>query len=201
MSLDSLKETVGGIDLYLLDEILKDRYAAASTILDVGCGGGRNLKWFYDNDCTVYGIDNNEAVIENVKERYKKQASHFSVQQIDTLNFENEFFDYLICCAILHFAKNEAHLVTIFSELTRVLKPSGTIFIRMATIEGMEKYMVPLGDGVYHMPDGTDRFLLTRDLLSRVQQKFGMRLVDPIKYVNLDNKRSMATFVLEKLVT
>jgi len=201
MSLESLKQTIGGIDIYLLDEILKERYATASNVLDVGCGGGRNLKWFYDNDCNVYGIDSNEDVIENVKEKYKNQASHFSVQRIDAFNFQNEFFDYLICCAILHFAENEAHLITIFSELTRVLKPGGTIFIRMATIEGMEKYMVPMGDGVYHMPDGTDRFLLSQEILERLMQKFNLQFLDPIKYVNLDNKRSMATFVLKKLGT
>jgi len=45
MNIKTLKENIEGIDIYILDQILKDRYQVGSKILDAGCGGGRNLKW------------------------------------------------------------------------------------------------------------------------------------------------------------
>ena len=198
MNLEVLKQEVGNIDIYLLDQILKERYQTNSSILDAGCGNGRNLKWFYNNDYTIYGIDTNTDVIDNVKIKYSKQATHFSVQNVDALNFDNNKFDHIICNALLHFAQNEIHFTKMFSELVRVLKPNGTIFIRMATLEGMEKYATHISEGRFHLPDGTDRFLLTSELLNKTLKAFNLKLLEPIKYINVDNTRSMATFILEK---
>ena len=47
MFIEKLQNDIGGIDLYLLDQILKKRYQRTERILDAGCGAGRNLKWFY----------------------------------------------------------------------------------------------------------------------------------------------------------
>ncbi|MFK5878730.1 MAG: class I SAM-dependent methyltransferase [Flavobacteriaceae bacterium] len=199
MNLENLKNTIGNIDIYLLDQILKERYQKNSVILDVGCGGGRNLKWFYNNGYTIYGIDANSDVIEDVKKKYKKQATHFSVQNVDALNFDNNKFDHIVCNALLHFAQDEIQFAKMISELVRVLKPKGTIFIRMATLEGMEKYVSHISDGRYHLPDGTDRFLLTQELLNNIQSKFNLKLVEPYKFVNVDNLRCMATLMFQKI--
>lgn len=198
MDLEQLKRAIGKIDIYLLDQILKGRYEEKTTILDVGCGNGRNLKWFYHNGYDIYGVDTNTKKIEEVKAKYTEQSALFSVQNIDALDFEGNKFDHLICCAILHFAKSEEHLKEIFSELVRVLKPNGTIFIRMATIESLEHRVKLISDGVYHLPDGTDRFLLTPKLLENLLITFNLELIDPMKYVNVNNKRCMATFILQK---
>ena len=37
-----------GMDIYLIDQILKGRYLPGELILDAGAGGGRNLNWFFD---------------------------------------------------------------------------------------------------------------------------------------------------------
>ena len=159
MNLEELKNSIGNIDIYLLDQILKERYQTNSSILDVGCGNGRNLKWFYNNGYTIYGIDADADVINTVREKYQSQSNHFSVQNVDSLNFDDNKFGHIVCNALLHFADNDVHFTKMFSELVRVLKPNGTIFIRMATLEGMEKYATHISEGRYHLPDGTDRFL------------------------------------------
>ncbi len=198
MIIEELKNTIGNIDIYLLDQILKERYQTNSIILDAGCGNGRNLKWFYNNRFTIYGIDANIDVINTVRKKYKEQATHFSVQNVDTLNFDTNKFDHIVCNALLHFAQNEIHFKKMFSELVRVLKSSGTIFIRMATLEGMEKYVSEISDGRFHLPDGTDRFLLTAELLNLILKTFRLKLIEPIKYINVENTRCMATFILKK---
>lgn len=198
MNLEELKNSIGNIDIYLLDQILKERYQTNSSILDVGCGNGRNLKWFYNNGYTIYGIDADADVINTVREKYQSQSNHFSVQNVDSLNFDDNKFGHIVCNALLHFADNDVHFTKMFSELVRVLKPNGTIFIRMATLEGMEKYATHISEGRYHLPDGTDRFLLTSGLLNKTLKQFNLNLLEPIKYINVDNMRSMATFILEK---
>jgi hypothetical protein len=37
---------LGNTDIYLLDQIMKGRYAPSDILLDAGAGGGRNLHWF-----------------------------------------------------------------------------------------------------------------------------------------------------------
>jgi len=198
MNLDNLKSSIGNIDIYLLDQILKGKYKSGDTILDAGCGKGRNLKWFYQNDFTIYGIDAVDKNINTVKEIYPKQQEHFSVQHLDQLNFDDNKFDHIICSAVLHFAKSESHFIKMVSELVRVLKPNGTIFIRMTTIDGIQDKVKLIDKGVYHLPDGTNRFLLTQELLHRIQSEFNIQLIEPYKFVNVSNLRCMTTLVFKK---
>lgn len=47
MNSNTLKEHIKDVDIYILEQFLKDRYQPGAKILDAGCGNGRNLKWFY----------------------------------------------------------------------------------------------------------------------------------------------------------
>jgi tellurite methyltransferase len=198
MDLYTLKNTIGGIDIYLLDQILKERYSNKDIILDAGCGSGRNLKWFYKNGFTIYGIDKNSTGIDIVKDKYKGQKEHFSVQNLDSLNFKDEKFDHVVCNAVLHFAQNYQHFKKMFSELVRVVRKDGTIFIRIATIKGIEEHVTLISDGIYKLTDNTNRFLLTDNLLNEIKNEFNLQLLEPFKYVYVANIRSMATLVLRK---
>jgi 2-polyprenyl-3-methyl-5-hydroxy-6-metoxy-1,4-benzoquinol methylase len=201
MDLDTLKNEINGIDIYLLDQILKGRYHNKDVILDAGCGNGRNLKWFYNNDFTIYGVDLNAKRLDKAKIQYSDQKEHFSIQNITTLNFEKEKFNHIICNAILHFAINKQDFMVMITELLRVLKPNGTIFIRMATIESLTDKVVQVSEGVYKLPDKTTRFLLTKDLLKHIQTKFNLVLLERFKFVNVDDLRCMATLILQKKVS
>ena len=112
--------------------------------------------------------------------------------------FKNNTFDHVICSAVLHFAQNTQHFLNMFSELIRVLKPGGSLFIRMTTIESVEQYVKPIADGVYFLADNTNRFLLTNNLLTSIVSTYNLKFLEPKKYVNVDNKRSMCTLVFEK---
>jgi len=198
MSIEKLRKDIGGIDIYILDQILKGRYAPDAIILDAGCGTGRNLKWFYDNSFSFYGVDANASSIESAKEKYPKLSDNFSVQNLDVLSFKNNKFDHIICSAVLHFAQNTSHFLNMFSELVRVLKPGGSLCIRMTSIESIAQFVKPISDGVYFLPDNTNRFLLTDSLLERMISTYNLSLSEPKKYVNVNNKRCMCTLILSK---
>ncbi len=198
MSLEKLKDQIGNIDIYLLDQIFKGRYLKDQIILDSGCGSGRNLKWFYNNGCTIFGIDRDYDKIKEVKEQYNNQNENFTVNSVENLPFENESFHHILCNAVLHFAKNEVHFYNMFSELTRVLKPKGSMFIRMASDIGIEDKAICLTDGVYTLPDKTERFLLTKPLLDKIIKKYYLSFLEPLKTVNVNDKRCMTTLVLQK---
>lgn len=198
MNIKELKSEIEGIDIYLLDQILKERYQQNDVILDAGCGSGRNLKWFYDNKFTLYGVDSLESRIEEVKEKYTEQHSNFSVQNLDQLQFENQFFDHVICSAVLHFAQNTQQFKRMVAELFRVLKPGGSLFIRMTSNFGIEDKVQSISDGVYYLPDTTNRFLLTSDLVAYLKETFSFTYLEPLKTVNVNNMRCMSTLVLKK---
>lgn len=198
MPLEKLKEQIDEIDIYLLDQILKGRYLKTQLILDAGCGNGRNLKWFYNNNYTIYGTDVNFEKIEVVKKLYPKQKINFSVHLVENLPFQTETFHHMICNAVLHFANNEAHFYSMFSEMIRVLKPKGSLFIRMASNIGIEDKVIQLAQEVYTLPDKTTRFLLTRSLLDKIVKKYYLSFSEPLKTVNINDVRCMTTLVLQK---
>lgn len=198
MSIEKLRKDIGGIDIYLLDQILKERYASDEVIFDAGCGSGRNLKWFYENKYSLYGVDANANSIESAKEKYPKLTENFSVQNLDVLSFDNNSFDHVICSAVLHFAQNTQHFYNMFSELVRVVKMNGTIFVRMTSIQGLENLVSHISNGVYTLPDKTNRFLLNEVLLLEVMDKYNLSLLEPKKAVLVSKERSMCTLVFKK---
>ncbi|MCK5815819.1 MAG: class I SAM-dependent methyltransferase [Flavobacteriaceae bacterium] len=198
MELDKLKKQIGKTDIYLLDQILKGRYSKEELILDAGCGFGRNLKWFYNNNFPVYAIDANSENVSVVKENYPNQKEHYTTNSVENIPFENQFFHHIVCIAVLHFAKNEAHLFEMISEMVRVLKANGTLFIRVASNIGLEKKVIHVADGVYTLPDGTNRFLLNRVLLEKIIDTFNLKLLEPVKTVNVEDIRCMTTLMLQK---
>jgi hypothetical protein len=85
-----------------------------------------------------------------------------------------------------------------WQEMVRILKPGGSLFIRMASDIGIENRVKPAGSGVYLLPDGSFRFLLTRDLLTSLLDIFPLGFLEPFKTTNVDDQRCMSTLVLQK---
>ena len=111
---NNLQETFGNIDIYLFDKLLKGRFDNCKTIVDVGCGYGRNLVYFLQHNYDVFGIDPNpEAIKEVIKLSLQlapgNMVDNFRVALAEHIPFQASFFDIAICSAVLHFAKDENH--------------------------------------------------------------------------------------------
>ncbi|MFM6924268.1 MAG: class I SAM-dependent methyltransferase [Ferruginibacter sp.] len=197
--LNTIQSLLGQTDIYLIDQIMKGRYKPGDSILDAGCGSGRNMCWFLQNGFHINGIDSNRVAIEELQEKFPELSSRFTVAAVEETSFADEQFNHVICSAVLHFAKHTAHFKLMLKELTRILKPGGTLFIRMTADIGIENRVQQLADGVYLIPDGSTRFLLTRTLLAECMQEFDLSFSEPVKTTNVADERCMSTLVLQKM--
>jgi len=205
-STTNLRELFGDIDVYLFDQLLKGRFPPGGAVLDAGCGYGRNLPYFLQNGYHVYGVDSSGEAITQVRMLAGMQSPHYPVERfttafVDKMPFERDFFDGVICNAILHFAQDEAHFEGMLLELWRVLKPGGIFFARLASTIGIEARVKPIGapgSRRFLLPDGSERFLVDEAMLKTYTARLGAEFLEPIKTVNVENQRCMTNWVLRK---
>lgn len=194
---------IGNMDIYLLDQFMKDRMAPGTKILDAGCGEARNSEFFVRNNYDISGIDLQEPAIQIAKEQIALWNPNFDLERYFIANlieipFPDNDFDFIICSAVLHFSKDRVHFKKMFTELVRVLSPGGILFIRMTTKHTLVHLSQHLYDDVYHIPDDSTRYLLDVDYLKELMTENKLSFVDPFKTVNVADVRTMAVVVLRK---
>ncbi len=196
-------EIFGDIDIYLFDQIQKGRFTADMKILDAGCGGGRNLIYFMRADYEVFAVDQNTEAIEQIKYFAKMiapnlSANNFQTSTVEKMPFTDNYFDWVISNAVLHFAENKLQFNQMMLEMWRVLKPNGMFFARLASSIGIEHLITPTENGRYLLPDQSERFLVDENLLIETTKNLGGTFIEPIKTTNVQNMRCMTTWILCK---
>lgn len=199
------RELFGEIDIYLFDQILKDRFDASMSILDAGCGGGRNLVYFLRSGFKVFAVDRNPEAVQFVRDSANFlipdfPVENFQVAEIEAMPFSGARFDAVISCAVLHFARSEEHFNRMLEEMWRVLKTDGLLFVRLASSIGIEDKIHPIEGRRYLLPDDSERFLVDEQLLIAATNRLGGIFIEPIKTTNVQNLRSMTTWVIRKQV-
>ena len=209
-----LRAAVGEIDIYLFDQILRGRFDRRRTVLDAGCGDGRNLVYLlrgaFTDGFTCYGVDRDPQAIAAVRALAAGLSpglsadlspthplEQFQVAAIDDLPFATATMDAVICSAVLHFADDLPHFERMVTELWRVLAPGGLFFARLASNIGIEAAVGAAGRRV-RLPDGSDRFIVDQEILLTLTARLGGRLIDPIKTTNVQQQRCMTTWCVSK---
>jgi tellurite methyltransferase len=227
MSEGNLQELFGNIDIYLFDQLLKGRVVAGMRVLDAGCGTGRNIVYLLRNGYEVFGVDESEPAIKEIRKLAsvlapQLPADNFRVEPVERMSFgrransrqrtvnstetsatgavENasEIFDLVISSAVLHFARDEDQWQAMVDEMWRVLRPGGIFFARLASTIGMEANVKLIGGRRYHLPDGSDRFLVDEAMLKSVTAALDGEFIEPIKTTVVENLRAMTTWVVRK---
>ncbi len=201
--LNKIQESFGNIDIYLFDQLLKGTFDHCVRILDVGCGGGRNIHYFLKNGSEVYGIDQDPNAVAAVRELAQQlvpgyDSARFSIAKAGELPFNDASFDLVICSAVLHFARTDAQFDSMLRSMWRVLKTGGFFFARLASDIGIETLVQPKGNGRFLLPDGTTRYLVSHDTLMRYTHELGGELFEPIKTTNVSGLRCMTTWCVRK---
>jgi tellurite methyltransferase len=200
---NSLLESFGNIDVYLFDQLLKGRFDKCRNIIDVGCGSGRNIHYFLKNNFRVFGIDSDVQAIEACRALAQRlaptiPAENFILAAADDIPFPDKAFDLAICSAVLHFADSRDHFEKMLNSIWRVLQPGGFFFARLASDIGVEQLVTPLNNGRFSLPDGSVRYLVTRNDLVHYTHELNGVLFEPIKTTNVSDLRAMTTWCMQK---
>lgn len=215
MSDENLQELFGSIDIYVFDQLLKGRFVPGMHVLDAGCGTGRNLVYFLRNGYQVFGVDQSAEAISQMRRLASALAPHlpaanFRVEPVEKMSFgskpqaansdqpNQQGFHVVLSSAVLHFARDEEHWQAMVNEMWRVLKPGGIFFARLASTIGMEQQVTLIEGRRYHLPDGSDRFLVDEAMLRSVTASLGGEFIEPIKTTIVENLRAMTTWILIK---
>ena len=184
MHFEDLKET----DIYLVDQLFKGRIIPGQSVLDVGCGSGRNLIALGKMGCELYGVDINPDAIAHCSMVLNSfQTDHFFVGDVCDSPFKNEFFDVVICNALFHFATDLEQFQAWSNQAWRKLKPGGIFFARLSTRIGL--------------PDANPpgfTFLATEQDLVDCEKRWNGDRLDPLKTTLVESARTMTTWVLQK---
>lgn len=201
--MSDLQADFGQIDIYVFDQLLRGRIAPGMRILDAGCGGGRNLVYFFKNGYEIFGVDADPGAIASVRAVARRLApalpeSNFRVEPIEEMTFPDAFADVVLASAVLHFARDDAHFDGMVGEMWRVLKPGGLLFCRLASDIGMETRVERIAGRRHWLPDGSERYLVDQALLLEKTRTLGGELVDPLKTTIVQDARCMTTWVVRK---
>ncbi len=92
-------------------------------ILDLGCGSGRDSKYFLDKGYDVVSLDASEAMCRKTQELTGKEAVHMRIEDMD---YENEFDAVWACASLLHVPKRDMH--KILEKVMKALKVDGVLY-------------------------------------------------------------------------
>lgn len=192
----------GAIDIYLFDQLFKGSFDDRRRILDAGCGSGRNLPYFLQRGFDVYAVDSDPAAVAAVRALVAQLApsvppSNVRTAPIEALPWPDAVMDAVIASAVLHFAADEQQFGRMVEEMWRVLAPGGLFFARLASSIGFE-HLLERPSGRMRLPDGSDRFVVSEQMLTEWTLRLGGALFEPLKTTNVQNQRCMTTWVVEK---
>ena len=121
-------------------EIFSKYVEKSMKILDVGCGYGRTLKELYDNGYrNLIGIDFSSKMIERANSSYPDIS--FKISEGNKLDFEDNSIDCVILLAVLTCITNEDDQYQLISEIHRILKKGGILYINDFLINDSDMYI------------------------------------------------------------
>lgn len=129
----SFIQTTKSVDFTNIQNKFLSNLPLGASILDFGCGSGRDTKYFLEQNYNVTAIDGSEAIC--------KEASKYTGIKVKQMLFE-EFEDQAsydgiwACASILHLTKKD--LLSVFHKMNKALKENGVIYtsFKHGTFEG-----------------------------------------------------------------
>lgn len=127
-----------------------------ATVLDLGCGEGRNAHYLAQMGYQVYGVDIAAEAVEFCRKRFDLYDLPGTFEQgtFEHLSFPDDHFAGIICVAALDHVTFESSQVAM-AEIRRVLMPNGMILLTFDPPDQDEEIL----DEAEVLPDGTLRFV------------------------------------------
>jgi ubiquinone/menaquinone biosynthesis C-methylase UbiE len=104
-------------------------------VLDVGCGDGRHTLFLAEQGFKVHGIDGSQKAISTAKVRRNGHCIDYVCGNMTDLHFfHRDSMDFVLANHSLEYATWE-DIGRSVSEITRVLRPGKSVFVRVASSE------------------------------------------------------------------
>ncbi len=99
------------------------------TLLDFGCGTGRNFIKLPNTK--LYATDFSKEMIKRAEKKAKslKIDAEFKQTSTDNLPFKDNFFDIIICYAVIHCINSKKAREKALHEIYRTVKPRGKVLL------------------------------------------------------------------------
>lgn len=123
---------------------------AGGRIMDLGCGSGRDVKWFCDHGYEAYGLDASRELVSRASDEYDIPVFTGLIEEWTT----STQFDGVWCCASLMHLDDSA-LEQFFVNLKYNLKPGGVVFMSVKTgiqtgLDEQGRYLRDFTEGDVH---------------------------------------------------
>lgn len=150
-------------------------------MLDIGCGGGHlGFAVMEKTELEGYFADIKNAPVEiamiRAKERGMQERAHFYVQDVQDLDFEDDFADLIISRGSYLFWEDQKKA---FSEIYRVLAPGGRTYIGsgLGSREQRKKIKEKMNElyGGWESPASKPNHSITTDEYRKMFDSFGWK--------------------------
>ena len=176
-----------GVDIYLLDFVLRGIIQPDASVLDIGCGAGRNLAVLAHVGATITAVDADPTAVDACSQRLRQGPGNHrcTVARLPDLDLEQRF-DAVLSIAVLHFAPDQAAFHRWADACWERLLPGGVFLARLAT-------RIALPDAAGHFA-----YRPTLDDLVGCEQRWQATRIDPLKTTLVEERRVMSTWTLGK---
>jgi SAM-dependent methyltransferase len=140
------------------------------SILDAGCGSGRDSRYFSERGFAVTGVDLSDALLAIARKNAPRAV--FLKRDLRHPDFaDGSFAGIWACASVLHLRYGEAS--SVLASFTRMLTPGGILFLYLKTGEGEHETVEP------SVP-GASRFFAyySEDRLRRLIEETGLAVTD-----------------------
>lgn len=148
-------------------------------VLDAGCGWGRDVNFFEENGLDATGVDMAPVPLEYAQENNR---GNFKRMDIGYLAFQDEKFDGIWCNSVIHFYEPEK-MDRPVSELSRVLKKDGILYINFKMTEGESEA------DIREEEDGSNvkRYLMPRKRIEEILERNQLEILSEYSEVNTED--------------
>ena len=123
LNAENFIENTQNVDMHLAQDKFLHLLNEGSSILDFGCGSGRDTKYFLDQGYQVTAIDGSAEICRLASAFTGIEVKEMLFQELDEIDTYDGIW---ACSSILHLPKNE--LLLVIRKMSDALKSTGVIY-------------------------------------------------------------------------
>ncbi len=178
------------------------------SVLDLGCGGGRNTVMLAKMGFRISACDLHVGMVETTRNRLRElgvERWEDVVQQQNMLHltYNQASFDIVLANGIYHNTSNLQEFQTAIAETSRVIKDNGYLCMNVFTDQELDASLKKQDtEYLYLTPDNLDMILLPEEKIIEILKRNKLiPIVTPVSYISKINcgNRSIIRGVFKKV--